>query len=207
MLRPRPSVHRLHRSVRFPRRQTQVGAASVRTIVLHGHPAAFYAPGLMSAANTPRLELPHVRPLTASDAARFRELWAGYLAFYAWTLPEEISEHTWQRLIDPEQQPYGLVAVDENERVLGFVIYHFHLSTWSKGGVCYLEDLFVDAQSRGQRAGYALVQAVYRAAEQHGAERVYWVTQADNTKARALYDRVAEATSFVQYRWTPKAQG
>jgi len=41
---------------------------------------------------------------------------------------------------------------------------------------------------------------VYRAADARGATRVYWHTQKTNTDARALYDKVAELTEFVQYR-------
>jgi hypothetical protein len=33
-----------------------------------------------------------------------------------------------------------------------------------------------------------------------GASRVYWHTQESNTTARALYDKIATLTSFVQYR-------
>ena len=159
----------------------------------------------MALDDTLRIESLSVRPLSADDAPRWRELWNGYLEFYGCTLPAEVTEHTWRRLIDPNDQPHGLVAVGADDQVLGFVIYHFHLSTWAPGGYCYLEDLFVDPTARGKGAGYALVEAVYRAAASQGAERVYWVTQADNATARSLYDRVAEVTSFVQYRWTPRS--
>jgi len=33
-----------------------------------------------------------------------------------------------------------------------------------------------------------------------GASRDYWHTQKSNTMARALYDKVAMLTNFVQYR-------
>jgi GNAT superfamily N-acetyltransferase len=140
-----------------------------------------------------------IRELQASDRAAWDVLWAGYLSYYECDLAPEITEVLWRRLMDPADQPYGLVAVDGAE-IVGFVHYHFHLSTWSVAGYCYLEDLFVSPASRGKGAGRALIEAVYRAADERGATRVYWHTQNSNTQARALYDKVAELSPFVQYR-------
>jgi GNAT superfamily N-acetyltransferase len=140
-----------------------------------------------------------VRGLEAKDRSHWERLWAGYLEFYEHDLPREVTEMSWRRLLDPADQPHGLVAVDGGDLV-GFVHYHFHLSTWSVNGYCYLEDLFVARSARGKGAGRALIEAVYRAADEHGAERVYWHTQNTNLDARALYDKVAELSPFVQYR-------
>lgn len=153
-------------------------------------------PSSAGGATAPGLE---VRPLRASDRAAWDALWASYLTFYEHDLPQQITELTWKRLLDPADQPYGIVAVANGE-VVGFVHYHFHLSTWSVAGYCYLEDLFVSQAARGKGAGRALIEAVYRAADERGATRVYWSTQSSNTQARALYDKIADLTPFVQYR-------
>jgi ribosomal protein S18 acetylase RimI-like enzyme len=141
-----------------------------------------------------------VRELHVADRSRWEELWTGYLRFYKTELPAEWIDHLWRRLIDPNDQPYGLVALDADQRVVGFVIYHFHLSTWSPAGYCYLEDLYVDPACRGSGAGRALIQAVYSAADERGATRVYWHTENTNARAQVLYNQVAALTPFVQYR-------
>lgn len=141
-----------------------------------------------------------IRALRAEDRARWGELWAGYLKFYRTDLPPAITEATWQRLMDPQDQPYGLAAFDADQLIVGIVHYHFHLSTWSVAGYCYLEDLFVDPAARGQGAGRALIEAVYRAADERAATRVYWHTEKDNLRAQALYNQVATPAPFVQYR-------
>ena len=140
-----------------------------------------------------------VRELRAGDRVSWDALWAGYVAFYKHELAPAITELTWTRLMNPAEQPYGVVAVAGGE-VVGFVHYHFHLSTWSASGYCYLEDLFVSQAARGKGAGRALIEAVYRAADERGATRVYWQTEASNRQARELYDKVAELTHFIQYR-------
>src|SRR5690349_14970420 len=139
------------------------------------------------------------RELRATDRAAWDVLWAGYLAFYEHDLEQYITETVWKRLLDPADQPYGLVAI-AGEEIVGFVHYHFHLSTWSVNGYCYLEDLFVSPAARGKGAGRALIEAVYRAADARGATRVYWHTETSNAQARALYDKIADLSPFVQYR-------
>jgi ribosomal protein S18 acetylase RimI-like enzyme len=145
-------------------------------------------------------QTPHVRALHADDHARWSELWLGYLQFYRETLPAGISELTWRRLLDPAHPFQGLVALDPAGRVQGITHFHLHASTWARVGYCYLEDLFVDPTCRGRGLGRALIEGVYRAADQQSAERVYWHTENTNEQAQALYRRVAELSPFVQFR-------
>ena len=141
-----------------------------------------------------------VRALHSGDHERWGELWQGYLDFYRSALPAAITDLTWHRLLDPTHPFQGLAAVTAQERIEGIVHFHIHASTWARVGYCYLEDLFVDPGCRGQGAGRALIEAVYRAADEQGAERVYWHTETTNEQAQYLYRQVAELTPFVQFR-------
>ncbi|MCB1481628.1 MAG: GNAT family N-acetyltransferase [Rhodobiaceae bacterium] len=145
-----------------------------------------------------------IRPLAAGDRAGWDALWKGYLAFYESAVPGEVTETTWARLIDPADDPYGYCAVDASGRLIGIVHYLFHRSTWTTSCYCYLEDLFVDPAVRGSGAGRALIEAVYAAAAEKGATRIYWNTQHFNSRARVLYDRVATLSPFIQYRYSPR---
>jgi ribosomal protein S18 acetylase RimI-like enzyme len=80
------------------------------------------------------------------------------------------------------------------------VHYLFHPVTWAAGPRCYLEDLFTAAEARGRGVGKALIEAVYKAADERGADQVYWLTRETNATARRLYDQVARATDFIKYR-------
>jgi ribosomal protein S18 acetylase RimI-like enzyme len=144
-----------------------------------------------------------VRALRAGDSERWNELWRGYLDFYRETLPADITELTWRRLLDPAHPFQGLAALGDAERIDGIVHFHFHGSTWARVGYCYLEDLFVDPACRGQGIGRTLIEAVCAAASEQGAERVYWHTETTNEVAQRLYRQVAELAPFVQFRRQP----
>lgn len=142
---------------------------------------------------------PTIRPLIAADRRAWDGLWAGYLHFYGTTLAPEVTDAAWQRLVAPKGDLRGLVA-DSGGVLFGFAHYLLHPSTWALQNYCYLEDLFVSDAVRGQGVGRALIAAVEAAAREAGATRLYWVTHADNRRARKLYDEMAEFSGFIQYR-------
>lgn len=140
-----------------------------------------------------------IRPIAPEDKTQWLDLWQGYLTFYRTELSAEITETTWQRLLNDDEAPWGFVAIAEDGTCLGIVHYLFHRSSWSEGGYCYLEDLFVSEKARGLGLGRSLIEEVATAAKAYGATRLYWATEHSNKTARKLYDQVAELTPFVQY--------
>jgi len=141
-----------------------------------------------------------VRDITPADEARWRELWQEYLVFYENDLPAAVTDTTWTRLLDPgEKAMFGFVAENDDGAVVGFVNCVLHLNTWTEKTICYLEDLFVDRQARKQGAGKALIDAVRKRGHSDGWHRVYWRTGKTNTRARGLYDTLAEGTDWVTY--------
>jgi GNAT superfamily N-acetyltransferase len=142
-----------------------------------------------------------VRRLEARDKPVWLTLFKGYIAFYKATVPDDVIEMTWKRLMEGAPDFHiALVAVDATDRPVGLAHVLFHRSTWSPTQYCYLEDLFVDPAQRAKGAGRALIEATYREADARGCTRTYWATQEFNYRARALYDQVATKSVFVQYR-------
>ena len=139
-----------------------------------------------------------VRATSSADEPRWRELWAGYNAFYEASVPEEVTRHTWRRILDPAYPVMGRVA-ELDGRVVGFTNSILHESTWASAPVCYLEDLFVDAGVRGGGVGRKLLEDLLALARQNGWPHVYWHTRDSNTTARKLYDTFTLADDFVKY--------
>lgn len=142
---------------------------------------------------------PEIRPLRPADRAQWDELWAGYLRFYRHELEAEITDATFARLCEQRDGMFALVAVLPDGALAGFTHAILHASTWSTGGYCYLEDLFVAPAARGADAGRLLIEATAAAARERGCDRLYWQTQQFNGRARSLYDTVAQLSSSVIY--------
>jgi|SRR5215217_6630503 len=142
-----------------------------------------------------------IRPIAAADRSTWEPLWAGYLSFYERTIPQEITDLTWQRLITGDGV-FGLLAFGEDSNAVGLVHFVYHPTTWNSGGNCYLEDLFVARAARGQRVGRRLIEAVAEAAKARGASVLYWQTEEFNGPARRLYERVAKRSPFIRYQIT-----
>ncbi|MGE0596651.1 MAG: N-acetyltransferase family protein [Hyphomonadaceae bacterium] len=143
-----------------------------------------------------------IRDIRPEDRPAWSTLWAGYLNFYETALPDEITDLTYRRFLDPAEPVFAFVA-EADGRLLGFVHFIFHRGTWAKHDFCYLEDLFTAPDARGKGVGRALIEAVYARAADNQCDRVYWLTHESNLGARKLYDQVADNGGFIQYRWNP----
>ncbi|MCE9858229.1 GNAT family N-acetyltransferase [Raoultella planticola] len=141
-----------------------------------------------------------IREICGQDKSQWLQLWQGYTSFYGSPQPDDVTEYTWQRLLDHSSLVLGRVAVVD-DRVVGFAICVLHEGTWVKTPVCYLEDLFVDPQVRGRGIARQLMQALRAEAKEQGWSRLYWHTQTDNP-ARRLYDEFTPADDYVRYRIT-----
>jgi GNAT superfamily N-acetyltransferase len=139
-----------------------------------------------------------IRAALPSDEPAWRELWRGYCEFYETRLPDQVTNRTWQRILDPDSQIMCIVAEVEG-RVRGFANCVVHEATWETQAVCYLEDLYVDPAARGQGVAGTLLEWLRNAMRAEGWARLYWMTRRDNAQARRLYDRFASADDFVRY--------
>ena len=140
-----------------------------------------------------------VRALQSADKEAWLALWAGYLAFYKAMLAPEVTQTAFARLTGGEDAMFGLVA-EQDGRVTGIAHCIVHRSTWAIAPYVYLNDLFVAPDTRGSGAGRALIEAIYKRADETGAERVYWLTHESNATARKLYDSLAVNDGFLEYR-------
>ncbi len=140
-----------------------------------------------------------VRPVTADDHDRWRELYAAYARFYRSEQSAEQAERTWGWLLDPAHEVEGFVVVDEAGHAVGLA----HVRAFARplaasvGG--FLDDLHVDEQARGTGAVDALLSALRDLAAERGWSVVRWITADDNYRARGKYDQVAERTTWITY--------
>ena len=114
-------------------------------------------------------------------------------------LAPQVTDATWTRLMDPASPMQARLAVVDGAP-MGFAIHLHHPSTWVAGDDCYLEDLFVTDAARGHGLGRALIDDLAVIARARGWHRLYWHTDAGNTRARALYDSYVQSDGHIRYR-------
>ena len=140
-----------------------------------------------------------ILPITAEHYTQWLPLWLGYQRFYQTNIPDETTQLTWQRLLDPQEPMQAALAWWDGVAV-GIVHFIAHRSTWTVGNYVYLQDLFVTDAVRGQGVGRVLIEHVYAQASAQGASRVYWLTHETNQQAIELYQQVAQRSGFIQFR-------
>ncbi len=132
----------------------------------------------------------------------WNDLWQKYLKFYQASLPDAVTNVTWERIMDPAEDIYcfgGYWTADGAKELVGFTNFLYHSSTWSEQGYCYLEDLYVEEEFRGKGVGKLLIEAVWDDCLRKGVKRLYWKTQDKNKIARIMYDKVAKQSGFIEY--------
>jgi ribosomal protein S18 acetylase RimI-like enzyme len=72
----------------------------------------------------------------------------------------------------------------------GLALLRFRPSLWSQALDCYLEELYVVPDRRGQGLGQALMDAAMDLAREEGAAHMDLGTSEDDVAARALYEKL-----------------
>ena len=140
-----------------------------------------------------------LRKLRKDDFDKWKELWSTYLSFYNSEVSELVYETTFGRLVSRDNKAQNAIVACEHTELIGLVHFIFHPDNWNIEDDCYLQDLFVVEPARGRGVGRSLIEAVYSEADKCGSPSVYWLTEETNKQARALYDKIANTTSFIEY--------
>jgi GNAT superfamily N-acetyltransferase len=141
-----------------------------------------------------------IETLTEEDYSAWAPLWRGYLDFYRADVDAATTRLTFARLTGGGEPMGAFLARDAQRQAIGLVHWITHRSCWTAGDYCYLQDLFVASQARGDGVGRSLIDAVVAKAHALGCSRVHWLTHETNVQAMRLYDALAERSGFVQYR-------
>jgi len=141
-----------------------------------------------------------VRPAQERDRAAFQEMWADFVAL----APGEPGNHrmgdlNWSRVMDEENGLSCILAVDETDTPVGFTLYLAFPFSWSRGDVCYLQDIYVRARFRGRGVARTMIGRLRELGEAAGWFKIFWMTQSDNFTAQRLYDSLAVRKDYIRY--------
>ena len=109
-------------------------------------------------------------------------------------------------LFGPAPALFGHVAVDDDDRPVGFALWFLNFSTWAGVHGIYLEDLFVRPEHRGTGAGRLLLATLAAICVERGYQRLDWWMIDWNPAAR-FYASIGAAPmdEWVPYRLTGPA--
>ncbi len=142
-----------------------------------------------------------LRAVQESDYPEWKALYQQYADFYQVPMPPEVLEAVWGWLQDPQHETEGLVAEDAGHLV-GLAHFRRMPSPLRGSDIGFLDDLFVTPDARGERLGEALIARLEEIARERGWPKIRWITADDNYRARGLYDRVGQKTSWNLYEIT-----
>lgn len=141
-----------------------------------------------------------VQPASDSDREAFLVMWKDFVSL----APGEPGNYTmgelnWQRIRDPAHTLQCIICVDADGKQIGFTLFSPLPFTWSRGEVCYLQDIYVCAENRGMGAAQKMIAHLRELGEAAGWFKIFWMTQPDNVAAQRVYDKVAEQMDYLRY--------
>ena len=139
-----------------------------------------------------------VRKIQLKDKEQWQELYKGYANFYKVEMNNQILETVWSWLHDKNHELNGIVyEIDGN--IVALAHYRRMPRPLKGQDIGFLDDLFVEPIHRGKKIGKKLLNELKNISKSKGWGLIRWLTHDDNLRAKTLYDRVAEKTSWDLY--------
>ena len=139
-----------------------------------------------------------VRCIKFKDKEDWQNLYNGYAEFYKVEMTQTILNTVWSWLTDEQHELNGLVCEFE-EKIVAFAHYRRMPRPLNGKDIGFLDDFFVDPDYRGQKIGKKILNELKKISKSKGWNLIRWITHSDNTRAKSLYDMVAQKTSFDLY--------
>jgi GNAT superfamily N-acetyltransferase len=140
-----------------------------------------------------------VRPAREDEIDDLMPLMRAYCEFYESDPPDEgVIEMLRTLITDPSQ---GAVFIARQQgKAVGVANLDWKWSSLKGARVGYLEDLFVDPESRGSGIADALIEICADRCRELGMPALLWATMPDNHRAQKVYNRSgAEAETLLEY--------
>jgi GNAT superfamily N-acetyltransferase len=141
----------------------------------------------------------HIREVAPKDEKRWYAMFAALVATGPEPCAADAPGFVWDCASSIDHPMRLLIAADGSDEAIGFLLYLTHPYSWSRRPIAYLLDLFVEPDSRGSGIGGALIERLADIGRKSGWLKIYWMTQADNDKAHALYGKFAQRSPLVRY--------
>lgn len=137
-----------------------------------------------------------IRRLQTSDRPAWESMFRAYLDFYETSIEPAGYDTAWNALLADSKIHARAAWMDGSMSGFAHFLVHGHSHA---NDLCYLQDLFTVPEARGRGVARGLIAHVTEWARAQHCSGLYWQTHVSNTRARRLYDQVAEHKGFIVY--------
>ena len=139
-----------------------------------------------------------IREIRLDDKNQWEMLYRGYADFYKVEMNDKILNTVWEWIHDNNHDVCGLVYEQES-KIIGIAHYRKMPSPLRGKYIGFLDDLFVDPKHRGKKIGKKILSELKIISEKNEWGLIRWITRNDNERAKNLYDKVSEKTTWDTY--------
>ena len=139
-----------------------------------------------------------IRPIKIEDKKDWEKLYRSYADFYKVEMNDKILTTVWKWLFDQKHEVSGLVY-EEKSKVVALAHYRKMPSPLRGKYIGFLDDLFVDPEHRGKKIGEKILNELKNISQKNRWGLIRWITRNDNVRAKSLYDKVSEKTTWDTY--------
>jgi len=95
-----------------------------------------------------------------------------------------------------QDKQFGTLLAEDDGHAVGYLTYVWNYSTWAGGHYMYVENVFVNENSRRLGVGVALMQEAKVVCEKNGCNNMKWEVESDNETAIAFYRKLGATIAF-----------
>ena len=139
-----------------------------------------------------------IRKLERKDKENWIKLYCGYAKFYKVSMNNEILNTLWNWIHDKNNVVNGICYESEG-KIVGIAHYRTMPRPITGQYICFLDDLFVEPEFRGQQIAQKLISQLKSLSQANNWDGVRWITHSSNENAKKLYDKIANNTGFELY--------
>jgi ribosomal protein S18 acetylase RimI-like enzyme len=139
-----------------------------------------------------------IRKLEDKDKENWAKLYSGYADFYKVQMNKGILDTLWGWTQDETHDVKG-ICFELKGKIVGIAHYRTMPRPIKGQYICFLDDLFVDPDFRGQKIAQKLISHLKSLSNLNNWNGIRWITHSSNEKAKKLYDKIANNTGFELY--------
>jgi ribosomal protein S18 acetylase RimI-like enzyme len=139
-----------------------------------------------------------IRYLEEYDKENWNKLYKDYADFYKVSMNTAILDTLWCWIQDNNHIVNG-ICYELEGKIVGIAHYRTMPRPIKAQYICFLDDLFVEPEFRGQQIARKLISHLKFLSKDNNWEGIRWITHSSNQNAKKLYDKIANNTGFELY--------